>query len=173
MATLQALTESRPRIILCIAALAALTAVPDWPYRHLDDPSYWGVLGYLALFLLLLARQGSGRKLRPSSRRSLRLLLVGLPLVYVANRIRFGGTPTDLAIELAGLGIWTGLALAARRSDLVLWTGIAAHAVWDGLHFGRGGYIPDWYVTACVAVDIGTAAFVVLWLETERRATEE
>ena len=38
--------------LLVLATLAAISVLPDLPYRHLDDPSYWGVLGFLLVFVL-------------------------------------------------------------------------------------------------------------------------
>ncbi len=44
------------QILLVVASLAALPLVPDWPHRHLDDPSYWGLGAYIVALALLLAR---------------------------------------------------------------------------------------------------------------------
>ncbi len=145
-----------------MASFAALAVVPDWPHRHLDDPSYWGLLGYLIVFAVFLARPRASWAAGGSARRLIRLFLLGLPLVYVADWLRFGGTSLEFAVELAGLGLWVVLAVLARRSDLALWLGCVGHAAWDALHFGRVGFVPDWYVAACLAVDIGLGAFVLL-----------
>ena len=42
------------------------------------------------------------------------------------------------------------------------WVLCVGHAAWDALHFDRVGFVPDWYVAACLAVDIGLGAFVLL-----------
>ncbi len=158
---------SAPFFLLGLATLAALSVVPDWPHRHLDDPSYWGLLGYLAVFLSLCVRRPRTFATDTSDRRLIRLFLLGLPLVFVADWLRFGGSTAELGIELLGLAIWVGLAFRSGRSDLALWMGCAAHAVWDGLHYGRVDFVPGWYVTACLAADIGLAAFVLLVLRGE------
>lgn len=151
-------------LLLVVTTLAALSVVPEWPFSRLDDPSYWGLLGYLVVFVLLLVRRDAGWSERAPNRRVVRLFLVGAALVYVADWLRFGGTGVELGVELVGLGVWSALALRAGRSDLALWGGCVAHALWDGLHFGRVDFVPDWYVAACLAVDVGLGAFVLLRL---------
>ena len=151
-----------PRILLAVASFAALAVVPDWPHRHLDDPSYWGLLGYLIVFAMLLVRPRASWGIGGSARGIIRLFLLGLPLVYVADWLRFGGSSLEFVAEVAGLGIWVVLAVLAGRSDIALWSGCVGHAAWDALHFGRVGFVPDWYVAACLAVDIGLGAFVLL-----------
>ncbi len=145
-----------------MASLAALAVVPDWPHRHLDDPSYWGLVGYLIVFSLFLVRPRASWAVGGSARRIIQLFRLGLPLVYVADWLRFGGTSLELVAELAGLGLWVVLAVLARRSDIALWSGCVGHAAWDALHFDRVGFVPEWYVAACLAVDIGLGAFVLL-----------
>ena len=67
-----------------------MAVVPDWPHRHLDDPSYWGLLAYLVVFVLVLALTSGG--VGRTGRALLRVFLFGLPLIYVANWVRFGGS---------------------------------------------------------------------------------
>lgn len=88
--------------------------------------------------------------------------LVGLPLIYVADWLRFGGSGPELWVELTGLALWISLAFYARRSDLILWLGCAAHALWDAAHYARVEFVPDWYMAACIAADVGIGAFVLM-----------
>lgn len=151
-------------VLLVIAAASALLFVPDWPHRHLLDPNYWGVAGFLLVVLLLL--RGSARGWEPGSpnRRMVVLLLVGLPLIYVADWLRFGGSNVEFGLQVFGLGAWVALAFRARASDVALWLGCAAHALWDAAHFGRVNFVPEWYIAACIAADLGIGAFVLLCL---------
>lgn len=155
---------SHPQAVLALATIAVLLVVPDWPHRHLDDPSYWGLIGYLVVFLAVFARGSASWSARSANRRMIRLFLVGLPAIYVANRLRFGGSAAELAVQGAGLLLWLTFAVRASRSDLVLWFGCTAHAVWDAAHFGRVDFVPVWYVSLCLAADIGLGAFVLLCL---------
>ena len=74
-------------------------------------------------------------------------------------RDRNGGM-TGLTVELVGLVIWCGLAIAALRRPVLLPIGIALHAVWDAAHFGHVDFVPDWYIIACIAADLGLAGYL-------------
>lgn len=162
--TRSTLKPSHSQVLLGVATVAALLVVPDWPHRHLDDPRYWGIIGYLVVFCAVVARGSRSWSRGSANRRMTRLFLAALPVIYVASWMRFGGSTAELVFQLAGVVIWLGLALAAGRSDLVLWVGCVAHALWDGAHFERVGFIPGWYASACLAIDIGFGAFVLLCL---------
>lgn len=151
-------------LLLVLAALAALAVLPDWPQRHLGDPSYWGVLGFLVLVVLVLRHRRGSWTSGSGNRRTIVAFLFLVPLVYVADWLRFGGSSLELAIELVGLAVWAALALFARRSDFVLWLGCVLHALWDAAHFGRVSFVPEWYSAACIAADVGLGAFVLILL---------
>ena len=155
--------------VLAWAPLVAATAslawiVPESPFAHLDDPSHWGVLGYLGCVGALAGRWWRGR-LRPP-RRLLAIFLTGMPLVYLANWLRWGGDPTWLGIETVGLILFgTAAWLGCSRSGLLLASGIATHAVWDAAHLGGPSFVPDWYATGCAIVDVALGGFAGhLWV---------
>jgi hypothetical protein len=152
------------RLFLVVATLTALVVVPDWPQAHLDDPSYWGVVGFLVVVAIVLYGGSGSWQPGGRERRLILILLLGLPVVYVANWARWGGSWSALSVELGGLAVWVGFAVKARTSNTALGLGVAGHGVWDALHFGRTGFIPDWYVAACIAADLGLGAFVLLTL---------
>lgn len=159
---------STPRVLLTLATVAALLVVPDWPHRHLGDPSYWGIIGYLVVFFALVARGSRSWSPGSANRRVTRLFLAGLPVIYMAHWIRFNGSTGELAVQLGGVAIWLAFTVASGRSDVALWVGCMAHALWDGAHFDRVGFVPGWYASACLAVDIGFGAFVLLCLRESR-----
>jgi hypothetical protein len=162
------LAARRAKVLLGLATLAALAVVPDWPYRHLTDPSYWGVMGFLVLVVLILGRRVGPWTPGSANRRTVLAFLVLVPVVYVADWFRFGGSGVELALQLGGLASWVILAVIARRSDLVLWLGCVLHALWDAAHFGRVGFVPEWYAAACLAADVGLGASVLVWLRGTR-----
>lgn len=148
-----------PRLYLAMTVVTALLFVPALPFLHLDDPSHWGVFGFAATAAVLLSPSTdnwSSRRLQAL----LRVFLVALPVIYIANCIRWNGGLAGLSIELGGLVIWSGLALAALRRPVLLPLGIALHAIWDAAHFGRVDYVPDWYIMACIAADLGLAGYL-------------
>ncbi len=150
---------------MALASLALLAIVPENPLVHLDDPSHWGVIGYVIVVALLV-----GRELTTKPRSHPRLLLggflAGMPLVYVADWIRFGGPLAHLWIELGGTVLYGSIAVAAvSRAPGLLAVGIASHAVWDLAHYGRSSYVPDWYVVGCVVVDLAIGFFAYITLK--------
>lgn len=130
--------------------------VPENPLLHLDDPSHWGLIGYLGVLFLLLRRAGRG-----VPRRTLTLFLAGMPLIYLANWLRHGGTSGWLTVELSGLASFGFLAWMGRfRAGWWLAVGIAAHGLWDVAHVGVAPFVPDWYATACAIVDVAMGGYV-------------
>ncbi len=168
------------RRILYLVPLVAATVSLPWvvpvsPLRHLDDPGYLGVLGFgLTLGVLAL---GAVLKTPAADRLvwwCLLAFLVGMPLVYVADWLRFGGSYPWLAVELAGLALFGALALlAVRRSPWFLAAGILGHALWDAAHYGRTAFVPDWYALGCFLIDVGLGLYVLSlvpgWLESRRQ----
>ena len=147
------------RLYLAVIAITALIFVPALPFLHLDDPSHWGVLGFAATAALLLS-PSSDRWSRRQLNAILTVFVIALPIIYVANAIRWHGGVAGLSVELVGLVIWCGLAIAALRRPILLPIGIALHAVWDAAHFGHVDYVPDWYIIACIAADLGLAGYL-------------
>ncbi|WP_342075062.1 hypothetical protein [Yoonia sp. SS1-5] len=147
------------RLYLAVIAVTALIFVPALPFLHLDDPSHWGVLGFAATAFLLLS-PASDYWPRPRLHTILTVFVIALPVIYVANSLRWNGGLTGLSVELAGLVIWCSLAIAALRRPVLLPIGIALHAIWDAAHFGHVDYVPDWYIIACIAADLGLAGYL-------------
>ncbi len=151
-------------LLLVLATVAALAVVPDWPHRHLANPSYWAVGGFVVLTVRLLSRSRRSWEPGGAARLVVIAFLALVPIVYVADWFRFGGSGPELGLQLAGVALWLWAALAARTSDTVLWVACIAHALWDAIHFGRVSFIPEWYAAACLAADMGLGAFVLLEL---------
>jgi hypothetical protein len=146
------------------ASLIGLSFVPEWSLRHLREPVYLGVLGFLFVLVLLASRSSRGWSEGSGNRQVITLFLVGLPLVYVFSWILLPTDAAHLWLEILGLVFWLGFAWRALRSDLALWLGCAAHAAWDVGHLGWATFIPEWYVWACLAIDLGLGCFVFLSL---------
>ncbi|WP_224826748.1 hypothetical protein [Cognatishimia sp. MH4019] len=147
-------------IFLVLVTFVALQFVPAFPLRNLDDPSHWGVLGFVCV-AAFLALCKSWDLESPPLRWLFAAFLVALPTIYVANWLRWGGSEAALWLELFGLAFWTGLAVVSLWRKQVIWIGVALHAVWDATHFGHSSYVPDWYIVACIAADIGLAGFLL------------
>jgi hypothetical protein len=104
------------------------------------------------------------RRLKPE--RELRLYALSLviaALVYVGFTVR-GAPGKWLAVELAGLAVFTLLAwLGLKISALILAFAWAAHAAWDVLlhKLTPVAFVPDWYPLACLGFDLLLAGYII------------
>ncbi len=168
------------RLDLSFLPVAAVTValfwvVPGLPLAHLDDPGHWGVIGYALVLALVLRLRLKGARGSRTERRLVGLFLAGMPVVYVADWLRFGGALPWLWIELAGVAaFWTLAALGVRRSPWFLVAGLAAHGFWDAAHTGRTQFVADWYTVGCFLVDLAFAVYaagqVRFWRQRELKA---
>lgn len=91
--------------------------------------------------------------------------LVYMALVYVMRFLYAstgGAADFWLWVEILSVLIFAVLALLGlKRSPWFLALGIAFHGIaWDAWHYRNSTYIPDWYVVACLAVDVTLGAYV-------------
>lgn len=153
------------RLFLLVAALSVVLIVPDWPHRHLAEPSYLGALGFGASVVLFLAQRRLGWARGGLNRRLGQVFLFALPIFYVASWARHGASAPLLAVELCGVAIWLAFAITAGRANWALWLGCLLHAAWDAAHFARTDYPPEWYIAACLAADVAVAAYLYAELQ--------
>ena len=119
------------------------------------------LIGAIACVAFIVAARQLGWK------RELRLYAAGLfiaALIYVGFVAR-DATPRWLVIELAGLLVFTLLALAGVKiSAWILAAGWAAHAFWDLLlhKLQSAAFVPDWYPLTCLSFDLLLAIYIAL-----------
>jgi hypothetical protein len=102
--------------------------------------------------------------------------LVLMPLVYVARYLfaaTGGGANYWFWLEVLGTAIFVALAvLGLKRSPWFLVTGMVLHGLaWDAWHYQNSTYIPDWYVIACLAVDLSFGAYMAARVPAYQRAS--
>ncbi len=101
--------------------------------------------------------------------------LVLMPLVYVARYLfaATGGANYWFWVEVLGTAIFVALAvLGVKRSPWFLAIGMVLHGLaWDAWHYRNSAYIPDWYVIACLAVDLSMGAYMVSRVPAYQRAS--
>jgi len=62
--------------------------------------------------------------------------------------------------------------LGVKLSPWFLAIGIVVHGLaWDAWHYRNSTYIPDWYVIACLAVDLSFGAYVAARIRTYQRTS--
>ncbi|HLL77612.1 MAG TPA: DUF6010 family protein [Pyrinomonadaceae bacterium] len=127
------------------------------------------LLGALGGGAFVLAARALGR------RRELPIYAAGLvaaALIYVVFALAGGAPGAWLAVEFAGLVVFTLFALPGLKSSTMPpGIGWAAHALWDLLlhadavvHAGAGAnahFVPDWYRLICAGFDFALAAYLI------------
>lgn len=161
-----------PFVPVAAVTVALFWIVPESPFAHLDDPSHWGVLGYGLTVVLLVAVQVAGRGRRRLAERDLLVaFLAAMPVIYLADWLRFDRASLWIGVEVLGAAaFWTLTWLGAVRSPWYLAVGIAAHALWDVWHLGTVSYVPRWYALACGIIDPPLGLYVALRLRGAPRA---
>jgi len=152
---------------LALVALLGSVAGAAWmvPFSSwgdfVDPAARQGPLILLLVPVLLLLRRG-GTAGASYEKRLLCVVLAAMPLVYLESGV-IHGAGKWLALEAVGLLVFAAWAwLGYRRDPWVLALGLAAHGItWDSWHHGSH-YIASWYAVACLIIDLGLAAYVVL-----------
>jgi len=76
-------------------------------------------------------------------------------------------------VEIMGTTTFAAIAvLGVKRSPWFLAIGMVLHGLtWDTWHYKNSTYIPDWYVIACLAVDLALGAYVAARVPAYQRAS--
>jgi len=143
-----------------VAGAAWMVPIGSWG-DMVDPAARQGPLILLLVPVLLMLRR-AGAAAVIWEKRVLCVVLAAMPLVYLESGV-IHGAGEWLALEAAGLLLFAAWAwLGYRRDPWVLAAGLAAHGIaWDSWHHGSH-YIASWYAIACLIIDIGLAAYVVL-----------
>jgi hypothetical protein len=166
-------------LVMVALTAAALAGVPlaSWRSDPVDPCHIAGIAGAVTIVLLLVARI---REAIAFERSVFAVFLLGMPLIYISSWLWV--TPHDdvvwLVAELVGFPIYAALAIAGvRRSPWFLVAGIAGHGIgWDLWHHAHATYIPHWYATGCLLMDVGVAIYAAAciprWREVVARRRE-
>ena len=164
-------TARKPGAIALLALLTLVTAwtiyqVPSW-HGALGDPCRLASIGAAVTAVFLWATLMLGGRTIQSESIWLAVFLAAMPLVYVSRYLYAVQTNEGgswLWLELSSVPIYAVLAwLGVRRSPWFLAAGIVLHGLgWDAWHYRHSTYIPDWYATGCLLVDLALAAYVAM-----------
>ncbi len=162
--------------------LILVTFVGTWlalyrvPWRASGDPCLLAAAATGVMVICLWLTRWQGLRGVIFERHLLAGFLVAMPLVYV-SRYLFASTGHAasfwLWVEVLGTIIFVALAvLGVKRSPWFLAIGMVLHGlVWDTWHYQHSTYIPDWYVIACLAVDLAFGAYVAARVPVYQRAS--
>ena len=170
--------------IVQISLLIIFSVVGAWigfyrvPWEASADPCLIAAAATVLITLCLWVTRWCGPRGATFERYLLSGFLVFMALVYVMRYLFVmpGRTATSwLAVEIASVPIFAALAvLGVKRSPWFLAFGIAFHGVaWDSWHYRNSTYMPDWYVFACLAVDLALGAYVASRVRSYPKATRE
>lgn len=162
--------------------LIIVTLVGTWlglylvPWQLSGDPCLVAATATVVVVSCLWLTRWRGLRGVIFERNLLAGFLVLMPLVYLARYLfaSTGGTATYwLWVEILGTTIFVALAvLGVKRSPWFLAIGMVLHGLaWDSWHYQNSTYIPDWYATACLAVDLAFGAYVAARLPAFRSIT--
>jgi hypothetical protein len=160
------------RIALVAAAAltaAALYGVPSWELTDVRVLAFLVAGGTIVLLALTRLAGSAGVALE---RAWIALFLAGMPVVYVVRCVAHRAGGAWLAVEIAGLLLYAGLAAAGwRGAPWLLAAGVAAHGIaWDAWHLAGSSYMPHWYALGCLLVDVGVGAYAATRLGAWRAA---
>lgn len=120
--------------------------------------SLWLSLGVILAFVFIcLAKASHKNEHAPNEHTFYAIGLVTAALIYVGFASFNGGNGQWIGIELTGLALYGGAAIAAKQSPWWLVLGWAAHPFWDlGIHvFGSGStFVPQAYALWCIGFDL-------------------
>jgi hypothetical protein len=162
--------------------LIIVTFVGTWlalyrvPWQVSGDPCLLGAVASAGVVTCLWLTRWRGLHGVIFERNLLAGFLVIMPLVYVA-RYLVASTGRGLNywfwVEVLGTTIFVALAvLGVKRSPWFLAIGMVLHGLaWDAWHYRNSTYIPDWYVIACLAVDLSFGAYVAVRVPAYQRAS--
>jgi len=152
-------------LLIIVSLVGTWLALYRIPWQVSGDPCLLAAAGTGIIVICLWLTRWRGSRAAILERNLLAGFLVAMPLVYVARYLfASAGHAANywFGVEILGTIIFAALAvLGVKRSPWFLAAGIALHAVaWDAWHYRNSTYIPDWYVIACLAVDLAFGAYV-------------
>ena len=139
----------------------SLLLVPDISAANWYEPTILAAVS-MPIVLATLVALRLGRAPVVWERTLLASFLFFMPTVYLGSLALHGGSRDWLVTESVGQMLFAAVALIGWRVPWVLAVGLASHGLgWDWWHYGRTGFIPDWYATACLMVDVGCGVYAL------------
>jgi hypothetical protein len=162
------MAERLALVLATVLAIAVLFLPPSWEHPFADVCHLAGLLA-LVTIAVFWATRALGPRGRRAERYIAALFLAAMPLVYITAWYQTGGAGAAnywLPIEIAGFPAYGGLALVGLTHPWLLAVGIAAHGItWDlWHHFTATGYVPHWYATGCLVVDLALGLYLFIRL---------
>lgn len=145
------------------------------PWQVSADPCLVAAAATAVITICLWVTRWQGLRGAIFERYLLAAFLAYMALVYVMRYLFVSGgraANSWLWVEILSVPIFAILAvLGIKRSPWFLAIGIAVHGfAWDSWHYRNSVYMPDWYVIACLAIDVTLGAYVAARIPAYHRA---
>lgn len=176
-AGLTSVRETVQTVLLIIVSLVGTwLSLYRIPWHVSADPCLVAAAATWVIVTCLWLTRWRGSRAVIFERNLLAAFLVGMPLVYVSRYLfASGGRVANywFWIEVLGTAIFSALAVfGVKRSPWFLVIGMVLHGLaWDIWHYHNSAYIPDWYVIACLAVDLAFGAYLAARVAEYQRAS--
>lgn len=162
-------------LLIVFSVVGTWIALFRVPWRVSGDPCLIAAAATGVITACLWVSRWQGSRGASFERYLLAGFLVFMALVYVMRYLFVSAAPVAtswLWVEILSVPIFAALAvLGVKRSPWFLAIGIALHGLaWDSWHYRNSTYMPDWYIVACLAVDITLGAYVAARTPAYRRS---
>jgi hypothetical protein len=164
--------ETVQTVLLIIASVVATWLCPfRIPWQVSGDPCLVAAGATVVIVACLWLTRWRGLRAVNFERHLIAGFHAAMPLVYLTRYLFASagqGTSYWFWVEALGVVVFAVLALLGLKlSPWFLATGIVVHGLaWDTWHYHNSTYIPDWYVIACLAVDLALGAYVAARVRT-------
>ena len=163
-------------LLVVVSFIGTWLALYRVPWRVSIDPCLIAAAAMAVIVICLWLTRWRGVRGVTFERYLLAGFLVYMAVVYVMRYLfaSAGGAANHwLWVEILSVLIFAALAvLSVKSSPWFLAVGIALHGLaWDFWHYRNSPYMPDWYIIACLAMDVTLGAYVAARVPVYQRAS--
>ena len=165
-------------LLVIVSLVVAWLSVYRVPWRVPGDPCLLAAAATVVIVICLWITRWRGFRAVDFERRLIAGFLAAMPLVYLTRYLLASaeqGIGSWFWVESLGVVVFAALALLGLKlSPWFLAIGIVVHGLaWDIWHYYNSTCIPDWYVIACLAVDLAFGAYVAARIRTYQRTSHK
>ena len=163
-------------LLIIVSVVGTWLSLYRIPWHVSGDPCLIAAAASGVIVTCLWLTRWRGSRAVIFERNLLAGFLLAMPLVYVARYLfASNGRAANywFWVEVLGTIIFSALAvLGVKRSPWFLAIGMVLHGLaWDAWHYRHSTYIPDWYIIACLAVDLAFGAYVAARVPAYQRSS--
>jgi hypothetical protein len=163
-------------LLIMVSVVGTWFCLYKIPWQVSGDPCLVAAAATVVIVACLWLTRWRGSRAVNFERHLLAGFLAAMPLVYLTRYLFASagqGASSWFWVEALGVLVFAALALlGVKLSPWFLAIGIVVHGLaWDTWHYRNSTYTPDWYVIACLAVDLAFGAYVAARIRTYQRTS--